>query len=77
MSLLGSFLECCCRSDISVFYVKEGISWRMYLVIIYAALQAEGHLNSCDTSEESGKYLINYVGSEGGRKYLMCLGAIC
>lgn len=49
----------------------------MYLVIIYAAPQAEVHLNSWDTSEESGKYLINYVGSEGGRKYFMCLGAIC
>lgn len=69
-------MEYCCKSDISVF-VKEGISWRMYLVIIYAAPQAKVHLNSCDTLEESGKYLINYVRSKGGRNYLMCLGAIC
>lgn len=64
-----------CKSDISIF-VKEGTSWRMHLVIIYAAPQAKVHLN-CDTLEESGKYLINYVGSKGERNYLMCLEAIC
>lgn len=75
VSLLGNFMEFRCKSDISVF-AKEGVSWRMHFVIIYAAPQAEAHLN-CDTLEESGKYLINYVGSKGGRNYLLCLGAIC
>lgn len=48
----------------------------MYLVIINAS-QAKVNLNSHDTLEELGKYLINYVESKGGRNYLTCPEAIC
>lgn len=44
----------------------EVISYRIYLVIINTASPTKVDLNFCASLEESGKYLINYVGSEGG-----------
>lgn len=44
----------------------EVISYRIYLVIINTASPTMVDLNFCASLEESGKYLINYVGSEGG-----------
>lgn len=44
----------------------EVISYRIYLVIINTASPIKVDLNFCASLEESGKYLINYVGSEGG-----------
>lgn len=44
----------------------EVTSYRIYLVIINTASPTKVDLNFCASLEESGKYLINYVGSEGG-----------